>query len=376
MTVQFQRFYCGNASRPQITEDVFRVYFGTANIHDFLFKSAYKADSVTFAPGGSGWRIQEVDATMPLDQLVRYTAPAGECALLMSTPKATASGYIIGFDSGDHPFVAYGSDTYGFTTVYTHPSAVAHENCEVTVASRFVYWGEKEVDKWYSLSMWVNDRVVLSWMAPIAPFTSAVGFTFGLAVKGGASKTFTNINAPQMQGFVEWNSLDPGEFIIGGLQRALEGRYIKMFVRHDGSVNAHRPIARDPDIEIGDDEDLIEDNSRTVDRRQLINHVRMVGAYTEAEAVDLSMDHHRFAEFKNPFLMTQWECALEAQKQLIRQKEMSDQFTITLPFRPLWEPEDLIRIDGEDWIVNDISFSYPATNGVFSVNMRRYYGAT
>ncbi len=358
MTVNFRFLNASNRAGPQISEDLIRAYFGFAGVHDFKFEAAFSG-SPTYAPSGTGWKTSWQTTNFPLgyDFLARFTASATPIGLVVAGTPDHNLGYLVGINSSGYPFVSHGKDE-AWEDLFVLPTAVTVGG-EIMIAYREMAWTESQADRWVAISMWINRRLVMTFVDHVTAYHRITGnateYEFGLAVEGGSSRTFTGLVVPQLSAFTEWASLDPGEYPAGGLQRAIEGRYIKMFIRYDGSVYAWRPVERSA-VDDLDDVDL-DERKTAFDRRNAVNHVRMVGAYEEAEYVDYSKGIHRFREEKNPYLMTVQECYREAIKQVQRYLERAKTATAQHDYRPLWEPEDVININGVDYILSSASVS-------------------
>lgn len=146
---------------------------------------------------------------------------------------------------------------------------------------------------------------------------------------------------------------------MGGMQRFLEGRYVKHFIRFDGSFYAWRgePI----EISFTFDEDLALNLNEDYDFHGYYNHIRMIGAYEQAEFIHSELVRkygHRFIEVNNPYLMSPEACYIEAQREIRRLQENFNTVTFVHPFMPLLEPEDRIGIIEKTWLLTRHSIKF------------------
>jgi hypothetical protein len=176
----------------------------------------------------------------------------------------------------------------------------------------------------------------------------------GFYICGNVSDSVSLIDKENIPTYI---TLDPGESPIGGLQRAIDGRYVLPFTRFDGSIVPYVWA------------DKISSHTFTMDKyfelqiakdtRELHSHVRMLGAYVEAEYIHdplIDIVGSRFTEANNPYLMTESECYAEAKNQVRRMLEAAEQASFRSTYMPFLEPEDRITIEGHgDWIVNSIA---------------------
>jgi hypothetical protein len=178
----------------------------------------------------------------------------------------------------------------------------------------------------------------------------------------------------QLTEIVEWVTQDPGTPVMSGLQRTLDGRNIRMAMRFDGSLVAWRQRPRTPSLTLQASD--IEALQRTVDHRARFTHVRMVGAYLEAEALRSNRGRHRFVEVKNPYLMTTPECYREAVRQLNRFDQNMDTLAAVTSLRPLLEVGDRIEVIDQSYFVEGYSVQVTPAQVEATYNLKRYTGAS
>lgn len=372
--VSFMSNFIHNRARPQVVEDAFRAYGNFAGIHDFKFKSLFSLDTLTITSTAGVWSNHRQDPALPHSHLITYsTENSYGTAVGVNVDQAPGFNgyeYIVGTDASGHPFVNRGSNTYMILPT------LCPVNANVIVAVREIQNSTEKNDVWLSISLWMNDKLMLTYQEWRQSFYPWPNLYFGLASYGSSSRTFTNIRIPQMTDFIEWNSLDPAETPSGGLSRAIQGRYLKYFVRYNGSLYAWRPITT-TSIATYTNDQRFQTLRRVLDRRELLTHVRQVGAYVQAEYIRNDLGPHRFAELNNPYLMNIFDCELEALKATERQQEMADIVTFVADCHPLVEIEDHITIPEGDYILtarNGINLTAPRASE--EIESRRYVFAS
>lgn len=242
----------------------------------------------------------------------------------------------------------------------------------VEVAFRELRFGDSGSDFFRSVSMWINGTNICQASEQYSvPISGALNF--GFSVYSGETVRFNNVRIPQLTAFTDWISLDPGEAPTGGLSRAIEGYYLKYFVRYDGSLRAWRP--RQTNSAYDFTLDVMENRTVAQDTRELKSHVRQLGAYTQAEYVRpdlIKTIGHRFAEINNPYLMTEQECVDQAELSIRRLEEKTITESFATTFRPLLEVEDHVTTPGGDRIITSRSVSVTPVQAEESVSLRRY----
>jgi hypothetical protein len=228
---------------------------------------------------------------------------------------------------------------------------------------------------WHSIGFF-NGSVVRKYVyMPTTPTAGDLyfGFTGSVLPTG-----LTALTMPHLTEFAETTTLDPGESAMSGLQRAIEGRYLKMFMRWDGSLRAWRPKERD--IASTYSRAMITNFNETKDPRALRTHIRQVGAdlWAEYYDADLAKKHgHTFEELNNPYLLSEAECYQQAKLSVLRLQEQAFQASFTSIYNPLLEPEDRLLVKGTGRIIGERSVSLSSANAIETISTRLYtsYGA-
>ncbi len=227
-------------------------------------------------------------------------------------------------------------------------------------------------------SAWLNDIPILSWEENLP--TSNPPLRWGLLIPSGtAGDVYSDLRVANLNEPIVWSSLDPGEAPMGAIQRAMEDRYIRMWMRWDGSLRAWIPKARTLSRQITPSNEF--GLQSTTDLRQVFSHVRVLGAFQWVQAVDnelLRRVGNKFREVQNTNLWNVDDCYRVAQHTLMRSKEQANQVQIVTYGMIFHEVEDRIQVSDRaagyiDYIIDTIRWQY--SPGTFQVNVaaRGYY---
>lgn len=341
MPVSFDNQKMHDIALPQTVENAVRQYSSWAGIHDVQTLDDFHQSSIAL----NGWSTNELINNALGDILVEFDIDGPGYAL---TVRDNGIDYLrFGVDDLGRFF----AETQGGTLcVRPLPNRPTHGS--VRMAYRQVNNSDKEEDVWDAVTVWVNNRLVAS-----DSYHSGEYMLEAYAVSlSGDGVTATSVRIPQLTDFSEWTSLDPGEFPIGGLSRALEGRYVKYFMRFNGAVRAWKSRPTSPVAEITKDDVIA--MSHQFDKRELATHIRLMGAYEWAEHTDetlLARYGHRFREISNPYLMNVVECRKQAEREMSRIEERSSIEQITTHFRPLIEVQDHILTPNGNRIIDSVT---------------------
>jgi hypothetical protein len=397
--ITFIRNYVNDMAGPRTVEDAFRTYGTFAGILNYQFKRTVdgatsstsdwasvagtitkSGASIIYTPTGAGYSgIVYTHQEVPHNYVIRAYMPQthGRGFILNARePDATAFSkchYWAGFDANGYPhLMKYNHNTNTYVLLQKHPVAVPTSG-NVTVSVREMAFTTDKDSLWLVVSIWVNDRLFFTFSEWIKD-PPETAYYIGIGTMVNAFVEAKNLVVPQLTELVEWNSLDPEETPMAGLSRAMEGRYTRFFVRYDGRLYAWYPTAATPVYSYTDSE--LEQYAPSFDRRQLVTHARMLGAYKEAEFIRTDLGPHRFKSFNNPYLMSERDCYREAIRSIQRQEEVYHTVEFTAPYRPLLEMGDVVTVKGENFIINDINLNLTPTEGTASIKARAYiYGA-
>jgi hypothetical protein len=363
MGVKFDNATVNNHAPAQTVEEAFRVFGSWADIHDYNFDDWLTNSSLSVTrTTANDWSNKNIlSDSLPYDVMLSFDIPNTEdvnngfAAIL---GYSNDLGYAIGIDtSGNIFFATY--DGTNMTILQKKPVPFAVTYGSFRVAFRQQSFSSRDNDIYVTASMWVNDALLgtfTRWTSTVFSGESNVGFaSYGT----NASFAVENIRIPQLTQYVEWNSIDPGETPMGGLQRTIQGRYLKWFARYDGSIRAWRshPVSASKTFANDDLYTL----RHSFDKRQLYSHVRILGAWAEAEFISgdlISKYGHRFTEVNNPYLMSVHECYAESRSAMRRMAEQALSEVVTTPFNPLLEVEDRITTPNGERIITKRDWNF------------------
>lgn len=351
MSVTWSHFRSNNRALPLTLESIFRHYGAWAGIHDFHFDARLAlASKVVTGTLADDWTISAAAANLPPNFTVRYHKTAHRQAMHIGA-SGSSIYYTIGTDADGYPFIIWAGTAVTFSVPVATP-----EEADVEIVFRQQILDDREDVVWRTISIYMNDALVTTYSTD-APIPVADNIQLSFCAYDADEVTYTSIVIPELCELAEFGTLDPGENAWGGLQRTLEGRYLKTFIRYDGSLRAWRKKTRDVVMTFDESNMTI---LRAYDPDELITHARMMGAYVWEEFFDPDLAQrymHRFAEVDNAMLLTRKECREEAENSVRRSEEAAFTLTFEAQWVPVLEPEDRIIVDGESWIVSSIAIT-------------------
>lgn len=374
MSVVFDNSIVYDYGVPQTVEDLFRVYGNWSKVHDYKFEDLYFKDQVELT-GKFAWSTQHLaTGYAPNDLTIEYTTNnLGHGVVLQ---RVNSNKYLV-FALATNGLIAFEYNTdyaNNYKTLFLKPNTDSTPvQGNVKVSFRQIVMSNNENDIWNAMSMWMNNKLVGTYMYHVG-VAQHRKTRVGLTAQNGRTINYTNVRIPQLCQYAEWASIDPGEPPMGGLKRSLEGRYIKFFSRWDGSLRAWKSQTSATSAYTFSNRELYA-YQRSFDKRELYSHIRILGAWTQAEYIDsdlVSKYGHRFAEINNPYIISEADCYEKAQDQVLRQKESSLIERFESQFTPHLEPEDRITTSNGDRIVTGKTVNYAP--GTIDQSMQvRYY---
>lgn len=229
------------------------------------------------------------------------------------------------------------------------------------------------------ISVWIDDMLV----ATIADTNASPSLLkMGLMVAQNLSSSaliFSDIRVANLGEIITISSLDPGEAPIGAIQRAIEDRYIKFWVRWNGKLKVWKPKARAVSLSLTKSKQLA--IAETVDIRQVFTEARVLGAFHWVRVFDYDMIRHyktRFKELQNTSAWNADDCYAIGLEMLIRSKEQVFQARFDSYGLVLIELEDRLTISNlatgtTDYIVDSITWSYETGTFRVSGSARKYF---
>lgn len=372
MSIVFDNSIVHDFGVPQTVEDLFRVYGNWSKIHDYEFEDLFSNDEI-YVEGNTSWANHALFGYAPNDLTIEYTTDGiGHGVVLQYINSKTYLVCGLAFGNFIIRDVNPKYSGVGYSNIFVKPN---DENTpiagDVRVSFRQILMSNNENDVWNSVSMWVNNKLIGTHMYHVG---TAQHRRTRVGLASQYNRTFTNVRVPQLCEYAEWASIDPGEPPMGGLKRSLEGRYIKFFNRWNGALRAWKSKKNVAVAHTFANEDMYA-YQRSFDKRELYSHIRILGAWTQAEYIDvdlLSKYGHRFAEINNPYILSEDDCYEKAQDQIARQKETATTEQFESQFTPHLEPEDRIRTPNGDRIITGQSWQY--SPGTIDQNLQvRYY---
>ncbi|NJL73666.1 MAG: hypothetical protein HC892_00195 [Saprospiraceae bacterium] len=242
---------------------------------------------------------------------------------------------------------------------------------DAQVLYREYQYSADQDDVFFQIGVWLNGRLITAYSQRIG--TMSLGYQMGWQVEGENSEF--RWNKPYHSVFnipVEWLTLDPGENGMSAVMRAVGERYIKYFVRADGTLMVLRPQQQNPEWVITHSE--ISNFQKTTDFRKLVTHVRVWSAYSYSDFVsdDIRKIGRRFMEVNNPNVFTEDEASIEAENIFHVTRAESEVVSMTIPFNPFLEPEDLFATSEGKYFVETFSVEITANSIMMNINGRKY----
>ena len=378
-----------DALPPAVVEDAFRFYGNFAGIHSFSFDSTIDetfASLDDWAVGGGYWEVSSgavyATGTGSGWQALFYSGSADIPAdFKLSVRKTGDRGGIVfrGDDTQNYYLLYWTSTSMAFAKVADGsvndlsvlPTPYSGE-ADIELAVREVRYSDSYTgDHFLTMTVLVDGRTVLT--AADCLEGDSPGDILGLAVYDTDTLSSSDSRIPQLTQYVYWCSVDPNETPMGGLRRAIKGRYILYFARWDGTLRVWAPgeqelVATLTDSDLGR-------RSLVRDYRKLATHIRMLGA-AMAEGFDDEERYvkygHRFMEVNYPTLDDEDECYEEGQRMLKRIRAESRRIAFEIDGHVLLEYGDRVRIGDTDYVLDQFSSTLTANRIQRNISGREY----
>jgi hypothetical protein len=355
MTVNFETFRLVDYKPPLSLEETFKLFTTWSDIlatnFDSLIDMANMNVTGTIA---SGWSGDLIDVTLPSSFELNFHKDQMLFGVWIYGGGG-AINYDVRTDDGYLNF--YSNDVL----VYTAPKYMPVE-ADVRVVYRQQQFSNdvsetgSPVEVWNSITVYGNGRMILTYIDKKAlPYSD---LQVGLLSYGTDITEYSDVRVPELAETAEFGTLDQGTNAMSGLNRSIEGRYLRFFVRQDGSFRAYRVKSIDSSLTLPAEE--LEVTGLKDQYTDLSTHIRMVGAYTWAEAIDpelMAKYGHRFTEANNPMLLTEDECALEAARSIKRMQENAFAESIRTSVLPLLEIDDRVSTPEGEWLISNYGFN-------------------
>jgi len=374
--------------RPALTlQDVFQMYAALGGVHDTEFETLVSGlPAVSTWAGATGaWSDEEgyLQGVAPSaaftvawwgelpSSFVVEVESLGEAAYLTFRGEGDTF-YALKLLPNDVSFwsVAGGVETKISAIVFSDLISVAGN---IRLAVRETTTSSYEADRWLAMSVWLDDRLLLSHMVNIP--TTVPALKFGLAAADSNTVQYASVEVPDLYDIVPYASIDPNEVPWGGISRALADKVVKSFVRYDGRLRAWVPKAKDLDQAYTLSGGTTISYERDV--RELASRVRLYYALAWVEVFDeelLESYGHRFLEVNSAIIEAKDEAIKEARATLRRLKEEAQRFNMdTVMAGPFVEVEDRLALpDGEDYLVDSFTQRWTGARMVTTMSGRHY----
>lgn len=399
-TVAFREFQGNNRADALTIEDVYKHYAAFAGVHNFEFVDdidsfdASKWDAIANISYASGY-LERTDVlgsdtptwyteALPHSYTIEFTAHEEAWAYYC---RADATGtnnnsFLIEYSSSD-AFIRFTERIGGVDTILLYKELIEEELVDwgrVKITVRDEQFNSEDTGRIIYLSVWVNDNMIAAIGDNV--YEGNPPLYQGFVIPAGATGiVYSDLRVANLGEVIIWSSLDPGEKAIGAIQRAMEDRYIRQWMRWNGSLKAWKPKARAVAATIEESREY--GNAPVTDLKQVITTIKVLGAFQWVQVYDkdLVRDFGRIhSEISNTSLWNADDCARIGLDILRRVKEQVYQIRFVTGGLPFIEYEDRISVPDPavagafvDYIVDAPSWNYE--DGVLKIDIaaRRYY---
>lgn len=366
-------------------DEVFRYYNAAGGRHEidtysrldvnstmFELDSGLTVSGMTFShAGGANRRAMITGFTLPLSATIKGNV--NKPGWFFTVYERDGGAYAVGVDANGRPSIwLYNAGTLTLLSTTAWLTFTSTQKFEITVR-RWQSDSQGAIGR-LSICLFVNNVAAAAYEEEVA--NTPVNSPLGMGIVSGqlTPVTFSDVYIPDFCEILDVVSIDPGEAPASGLGRAIDGIYLKMFMRPDGFLRAYRPfLYQTTSVQTFQDSDLENFYGPSLDMRALLSHIRQQGAYTEAEVIDtevLTRYGYRFDQIQNPFLMTVDECYAEGKRTLRRIREESMNVSFSTYGHPLLEVEDVVTVNGEKFRITEKSMSFNPTQIEEQYNLR------
>lgn len=395
-SVTFNIFEMNDQQDALTLEGVYQKYASYAGVQKFKFDDAirgfktakwtaitnvsYSGDYVAITGGGTGSNaIAWYSDDMPHSFVAEMYAHISTWGFALRG-NGTDTYYKVVYDSSRITlYKTTGAGDLTFASKALHGEEIV-AGAKVRVAVSDAQFSADSPGRIIYISLWINDQLLLSFSDNV--LTTIPPLKFGVIIPTSAATTlYSNLRVANMGEMIVWSSEDPGENMQGAIQRAIEDRYIKSWIRWDGSLRAWKPVARTTYLTIPKTKDF--GLQRILDIKQIFSHVRMLGAFQWVQVSDPDLARrfgHRFREVNNTALWNADDCYREAQRLITRAKEQANMVQMNTLGLIYLELEDRVKLpdmanDGSyiDYIVDSIDWSADVATFRANIRARQYY---
>lgn len=230
------------------------------------------------------------------------------------------------------------------------------------------------------ISIWINDVLVYT-LADTQSSNPPLRFGLVIPTSTLAGVVYSDMRVPNLGETIPWSSLDPGEYPLAAIQRAIEDRYIKAWMRWNGKLKAYSPGSRSISLTILEAREF--DYQINTDYRQGLSHLRLLGAFQWVQDVDTELIQvlgNRFQEINNTSLWNTDDCIKISKQMLIRAKEQIFQAVFETKGMPYNEVEDRIQLPDPvnpgsyiDYIIDSVQWDTIPNSFRVVLTCRQYF---
>jgi hypothetical protein len=376
-------------------EGVFQKYASFAGVNGFEFEDTINTfDPLKWTANGPDIDVNTNDISttaavsdsivwysnnMPHSYVIEFTFHTGAWGLYFRAD-GNNNWYRVKYDSAD--YVSLMKATDGSTAMLFEKELSGNEVTtwgRARIAIRDAQASSDSPLRILYISVWVNDNLILT----VADNNSSSSLLkMGLMVAQNLSSSaliFSDIRVASLGEIITVSSLDPGEEPIGAIQRAIEDRYIKYWMRWNGKLKVYKPKARSVSRSLTKADTFNLNLIRDI--RQILTHVRVLGAFHFVQVYDDDLVRqfgHRFKELQNTSAWNADDCYNIGLEMLIRSKEQAFQARLDSYGLVLLEVEDrfqAVNLAGDtiDYIIDSISWGYEEGALRATINLRQYF---
>ena len=390
MTVLFEGVFTYNDLAAFTIEEAIRFHGALAGLHDFEFSDfingldsgdwtqtgswTFPGDDTVDGPGSTGNILYTgtYEDAIPHDTVIDVTKNGNDGGIFF---RATSDSEYYYF-RWDSTHLGFGHAVGGVETDYCWVPRGYVMTHNIRVVVRDIAFSN-DINDWFRfMSAWVDDALVLTYAVPF-DWDEEAGNGLGL-LSYSAAITYSNFRVQQLSEPVEWGLIDIGASPVSGLNRILDGRYVRWFVRETGELKAWRPQAS---TEVHDiPSTAMRGKKRQREFRQLASQVLQIGGWEEVRLFDPELYNtygHRFLAKTNPVIGSQAETYQAAQRTMTEIKEDAERITFVISGNPILEANDHITADdGSDWIIEGVSHTIERGKFETQLSCRRYINAS
>jgi len=364
-------------------DDLINEDLSSGDLSAFEYESLWLLHTTAYVNTGTwsvtGGRLRGVGDGSSQQFYIAHCATSVEPSYVVSFEKWSVAGgvtvlgneFVISWDVSSVAISRMDPNTRQVDEVLDTREEVIKNGVQVDICVQYQGMNQFDTIDWVSISVYQEGRCVIGASDFIynPAFASLPGIykrsgtedyddVIGFATFESYTSEFDNVHVAELHRIREWTSVDPGESVGSGMNRAVGTEPVFYFIRCDGTLVAWIPGDRAVDWAIPTGR-----GTRNEERQDLMTpgRIRMVGAHYEAESWNETMmeqaGRHLFDLPSDPNLMTYDEAYDGAVRAHRVMREGDDIEAIEIPANPLLEPQDRVTYDGDDLRVMGIQLT-------------------